>query len=170
MLDGDFPGLDDLLGATPDDILQTLTTFVLALYGQPAETSIAAARFTFYTRNKKSPKVKALPPTSPNLFLHVLRAHLQTMMWKAADQQPPPGESMDRPITDYGWSIQDDVPVPGVAEGIQLHHSCVNVINCLCKVGGGGSAAQRHAALIENTSPAPITATVVGKMAAAIPI
>ena len=89
MLDGDFPGLDDVLGemgATHDDLLKTATTFFLALYGQPAETSIESASVTLYTRNKKSPKVKALPPTSPNLFLHVLRAHLQTMLWKAADQ------------------------------------------------------------------------------------
>ena len=77
MLDGDFPGLDDVLGevgATHDDLLKTATTFFLALYGQPTETCIESARFTLYTRNKKSPKVK--PPTSPNLFLHVLRAHL----------------------------------------------------------------------------------------------
>ena len=77
MLDGDYPGLDDVLGevgATHDDLLKTATTIFVALYGQPAETSIESARFTLYTRNKKSPKVKALPPTSPNLFLHVLRA------------------------------------------------------------------------------------------------
>ena len=89
MLDGDFPGLDDVLGEAGvmhDDLLKTATTFFLALYGQPAETSIESARFTSYTLNKKSPKVKALPPTSPNLFLHVLRAHLQTMLWKAADK------------------------------------------------------------------------------------
>ena len=86
MMDGDFPGLDDVgllgeLGATHDDLLKT-ATFFLALYGQSAETSIKSARFTFYTRNKKSPKVKALPPASPNLFLHVLRAHLHTMLGK----------------------------------------------------------------------------------------
>ena len=117
MLDGDFPVLDDVLGgvgATHDDLPITATRFFLALYGQPAETSIESARFTLYTRNKKSPKVKALPPTSPNICLHVLRAHLQTMLWKAADQQSPPDESMY--ITDFGWKIRDDVPVPAVAE------------------------------------------------------
>ena len=95
MLDGDFPGLDHVLGelgTTHEDLLNTATTFFLALYGQPAETSIESARFPLYTRNKKSPNVKALPPKSPNMFLHVLRAHLQTMLWKAADQQSPPDE------------------------------------------------------------------------------
>ena len=55
MLDGDFPGLDDVLGevgATHDDLLKTaMSTFFLARYGQPAETSIESARFTLYIRN-----------------------------------------------------------------------------------------------------------------------
>ena len=64
MLDGDFSGLDDVLsgvGATHEDLLITATTFFLALYGQAGETSIESARFTLYTRNKTSPKVKDLP-------------------------------------------------------------------------------------------------------------
>ncbi len=133
MLDGDYPGLDDVLGevgATHDDLLKTATTFFVALYGQPAETSIESARFTLYTRNKKSPKVKALPPTSPNLFLHVLRAHLQAMLWKAADQQSP-DESTS--LTDFGWKIRDDVPVPAVAERDPAPPQLSDVINCQYK-------------------------------------
>ena len=38
-----------------------------------------------------SPEVKALPPTSANLFLHILRANL----WKVADQQDPHDVSAD---------------------------------------------------------------------------
>ena len=94
------------------------------------------------------------------------------MMWKEAEQQSPPDESMD--ITDFGWTIQDDVPVPGVAERDPDTPQLRDVINWMCKVvrkkSPERSAAQWHAALTENTSPAPITATVVGKMAAAIPI
>ena len=30
------------------------------------------------------PPIKALPPTSPNFPLHIKRAHLHVMMWKAA--------------------------------------------------------------------------------------
>ena len=59
---------------------------------ETAETSIESARFILYTRNKKSNKVNALPTTSPNVFLHVLRAHLQTLLWKEAGQQSPPCE------------------------------------------------------------------------------
>ena len=133
MLDGDFPGLDDVLGevgATHDEQQR----FFLALYGQPAETSIESARFTLYTRNKKSPKVKALPPTSPNLFLHVLRAHLQTMLWKAADQKSPPDELTS--LTDFGWKIRDDVPVPAVADRDPAPPQLSDVINCQCNAVG----------------------------------
>ena len=124
MLDEDFPGLDDVLGevgATHDDLLKTATMFFLALYGQPAETSIESARFTSYTRNKKSLKVKALPPASPNLLLHVLRAHLQTMLWKVADQQSPPDESMY--ITEFGWKIRMMSRCLLLPREFQLHHS-----------------------------------------------
>ena len=52
-----------------------------------------AARFNIFSKNKKSKKVMALPPTSPNLRQNALRSHLQVMLWKAADQQTPPAES-----------------------------------------------------------------------------
>ena len=136
------------MGATHDDLLKPATTVFLALYGQPAETSIESARFT---RNKKSPKVKE----STN--------HL----WKAADQQSPPDESMDN--TDFSWKIQDDVPVPAVAERDSAPPQLSDVINCQCKAVGK-NAAPKHAAVIENTSTAPVTATAVDTMAAAIPI
>ena len=144
MSDGDFPGLDYVLGdggATHGDLMKTASTFFLALYGQPTETSIESASFTLYTRNRKSPKVNSLPPTSPNLSLHVLRAHLQTMLWKAADQQSPPDESMY--ITDFGWKIRDDdhpessdIPVPAVAERDPGPPQLSDVINCQCKAVG----------------------------------
>ena len=105
----------------------TFTASETGSHHQPAETSIESARFTLYTRNKKSPKVKALPPTSPNLFLHVLRAHLQAMLWKAADQQSP-DESTS--LTDFGWKIRDDVPVPAVAERDPAPPQLSDVINC----------------------------------------
>jgi hypothetical protein len=47
--------------------------------------------------NEESPQNYGLiPPTSANLLQHVLRAHLQVMLWKAADQQAPPDESNNR--------------------------------------------------------------------------
>ena len=41
-----------------------------------------------------------LPPTSANLLQHMLRAHLQIMLWKAANCEGTAGESRD--ITNFG--------------------------------------------------------------------
>ena len=43
----------------------------------------------------------ALPPISASLLQHMLRAHLQIMLWKAADCEGTAGESRD--ITRFGW-------------------------------------------------------------------
>ena len=49
-----------------------------------------------------------LPPTEQNLLLHILRAHLQTMLAKSVDQVAPP----ELDIKKNGWEIKDDIPVP----------------------------------------------------------
>ena len=56
------------------------------------------------------------------------------MLWKAADQQSPPDESMY--ITDFGWKIRDDVPVPAVAERDPAPPQLSDVINCQYKAVG----------------------------------
>ena len=56
------------------------------------------------------------------------------MLWKAADQQSPPGESMY--ITDFGWKIRDVVPVPAVAEIDPAPPQLSDVINCQRKAVG----------------------------------
>ena len=50
------------------------------------------------------------------------QAHLQTMLWKAADHQGPPNESAD--ITHFGWEIRDDIPIPQFLSllRVTLHH------------------------------------------------
>ena len=48
--------------------------------------------------------LKKLPPTDANLQLHVLRAHLQMLLWKAADQRDPPEEA--RNIANCVWNIE----------------------------------------------------------------
>ena len=53
-------------------------------------------------------KVMPLPPTEQNLLLHILRAHLQTMLAKSVDQVVPP----ELDIKKNGWEIKDDIPVP----------------------------------------------------------
>ena len=43
----------------------------------------------------------ALPPTSSKRLQHTLWAHLQIMLWKAADYEGTAGELRD--ITNFGW-------------------------------------------------------------------
>lgn len=137
LLAGDFPGLADVLGevgTTQTDLMEAANPFFSALYRQLPGTSMESARFTLFTKKKKSPKVMALPPTSTNLLQHVLRAHLQCMLWKAADQQAPPDESAN--ITHFGWEIQDTIPVPVIAQGDPAPPELIDVIQCKCKAQG----------------------------------
>ena len=116
LLAGDYLGLADVLGEVGTiyaDLMEAAKPFFAALYHQLPGTSMESAHFTLFAKKKKSPKVMALPPTSTNLLQHVLRAHLQVMLWKAADHQAPPDESAN--ITHFGWDIQDSIPIPVVA-------------------------------------------------------
>ena len=58
------------------------------------------ARDRFFIGRKKPQSLKKLQPTDANLQLHVLRAHLQLLLWKAADQRDPPEETRD--IANFG--------------------------------------------------------------------
>ena len=83
---------NDIDGLGEPDISQgqlkaTAGAFFLALYGQKKTDSLNSARYKMYMSRKKPPPLKKLAPTDNNLQLHVLRAHLQMMLWKAADQR-----------------------------------------------------------------------------------
>ena len=63
---------------------------------------MSEARYRIYTRKSgKLPKLMSLPPTELNPFLHILRAPLQTILAKSADQQAPP----ELDIIKYVWEI-----------------------------------------------------------------
>ena len=64
---------------------------------------------------KRNPKVVALPPTSVNLLQHILRAHLQVMLWKASDCVDLPGESRD--IQNFGREFRNENSIPVIVEG-----------------------------------------------------
>ena len=137
LLAQDFPGLADVLGevgTTQADLIEAAKPFFAALYRQLPGTTMESARFKLFTKKKKSPKVMALPPTSANLLQHVLRAHLQTMLWKAADHQGPPDESAD--ITHFGWEIRDGIPIPVIAQGDPAPPELIDVIQCQCRAQG----------------------------------
>ena len=50
---------------------------------------------------EKAMRIMALPPTDLNLFLHLKRAHLHMLLWKAADHLGLPEVS----ISEYGWEL-----------------------------------------------------------------
>jgi len=77
-----LPGLAHELGeveATHTNLMEAAQTYFCALYCQPSGTSMENAYFKLFTK-KKTTKIMTLPPTSANLLLHVLRAHLQVML------------------------------------------------------------------------------------------
>ena len=137
LLAGQCMGLEDVLGEvnmTSQSLLDAARIYFTALYSQPQGTSLESARLRLYTKSKKNPKVMALPPTSANLLQHVLRAHLQIMLWKAADQQGPPEQSTD--ITQFGWEFKDDIPIPVIAHGDPAPSDLIDVIKCQCRAQG----------------------------------
>ena len=54
-----------------------------------------------HRKQGKPQRIMLLPPTDTNIYLHVRRAHLQMLLWKATDQQGPPDVS----ISEYDWKI-----------------------------------------------------------------
>ena len=56
--------------------------------------------------------------TTANMYQHVLRAHLEVMLWKAAGQLVPPADITDSAdITNDRWELKDGIPIPVVALG-----------------------------------------------------
>ena len=116
--------------ATHAQLKEAGQAFFCALYGQPQGTSMSEARYNMYTRKHGKPlKVMSLPPTDKNLLLHILRAHLQTILAKAADQVAPP----ELDITKYGWDIKDEIPVPSISDQPPGPKNLMDVVRCGCK-------------------------------------
>ena len=126
LMNNDIDGLQDVLGE-PDisqgQLKATAGAFFLALYGQKKTDSLNSARYKMYMSRKKPPPLKKLPPTDNNLQLHVLRAHLQIMLWKAADQRHPP---VDVDVKEGG------VVTPSVSNAPVAPQGFLDVVSCSC--------------------------------------
>ena len=97
-----------------------------------------------------------LPPTSANhLLQHILWAHLQVMLWKAANYEGPLGESRD--ITNFGWEFQDKIS-KAIAEVDHAPQELLDVIQCQCKAR---SVLLRHVDTTSSTCHARHSATVM---------
>ncbi|KAJ8392658.1 hypothetical protein AAFF_G00073320 [Aldrovandia affinis] len=86
-------------GATDLQITEAVRGFFLALYNQRKSAPLNVARYDIYQKRKTPSALKTLPPTERNAHLHGRRAHLQVLLWKAADRPDPPAVD----ITKFGW-------------------------------------------------------------------
>ena len=68
--------------------------------------------------------LKKLPPTDTNLQLHVLRALLQMLLWKAADQRDPPEEARNIAI----WNIEGSAITPAVSTAPVAPQALLDVV------------------------------------------
>ena len=88
------------------------------------------ARAHYNRCHKKPPPLKKLPSTDANLQLHVLRAHLQMLMWKAADQRDLPEEA--RNIANFGWNIEGSAITPAISTAPVAPQELLDVVSCSC--------------------------------------
>ena len=86
-----------------------------------------------YYKRKNPPPLKSLPPTNMNLALHIRRAHLQIMLWRAANKANPPAVK----ITDYGWDVDANNEVmPVLSREPIASEQLMDVISCSCHAEG----------------------------------
>lgn len=97
-------------------------------------------------------KVMSLPPKFVNLLQHLLRAHIQVLLWKAVDQKAAPIESED--ITNFGWDIKNDIPAPLIAQGHPAPPVLIDVICYLCRSKACSCNKQLIANVLENLAVA----------------
>ncbi|CAL8311163.1 unnamed protein product [Gadus morhua 'NCC'] len=106
-------------------------TVDLQLYIVKKSKSMSNTRYQIYSGSKKLPKLKKLPPTDANLMLHILRAHLQVMLWKAAGQREPPAEARD--ISKFGWEVaKEGAVMPALDIQAVAPINLLDVTSCPC--------------------------------------
>ena len=83
-----------------------------------------------YTKKKgEPPLVKPLPSTDKNLPLHMLRAHCQALLWKAADKH----NAQSVCITELGWEWLNNVPCPVIASGPLTPSDLMKIVRYQCR-------------------------------------
>ena len=96
-------------GSSLKDIAAECTQFIAACYGSKKRDSMSQARIDVWSRKmakpklSKAPELKSLPPTTEAFEQNVRRAHIQTAIWKSANESDPP--QLD--LTEYGW-VRDE--------------------------------------------------------------
>ena len=102
---------------------------------------MSEARVHFFRGRKKPPPLKKLPLTDANLQLHVLRADLQMLLSKAADQRDLPEETRD--IVNFDWSIDGSIITPTVSTAPVAPQALLDVVSCSCTAEGKACSGTR---------------------------
>jgi hypothetical protein len=114
------------------DVITAGHKFMSILYKEKQShttTSMNELRHAIFVSRKDTPKIKSLPPTDPALNENIMRAHLQTMLWKASDQLEPP----DVNISDFGWDIVNGIPNPRTGVSKVAPPELMKVVACSCR-------------------------------------
>ena len=88
--------------------------FLCLLYGD-STMSVTELRYKIFSNKKNTPAIKPSPTVSAVRY-HILLAHLQCMLWKAADSLHP----LVVGFTKFGW------------ENVQGHFRPVSGVNVVC--------------------------------------
>ena len=94
--------------ATISDVMRTGCRMFGRLYGTKCDTTMNALQYKIFSTRLKVPSLMSLPPTDDSLALHLKRAHIHAMLWKAADWNQPPNVD----LCDYGWAMSAGTPSP----------------------------------------------------------
>ena len=133
---GYFPELDDILGQvkiTQDQLMRAGKKFVCALYGVLFQMSMGKARHRLFISKKgKTLRVMALPPTEPNLMLHLLRVQHAMILAKSVVKDAPP--VLD--ITSCGYDVKDSCVNPVISKLPARTDSIIDSIACSCAAVG----------------------------------
>ena len=165
----DQSGLYTVFGeqsANHQQLLETGRKIICSLYGVAAGENMVSARYALYIKRTRGKAVCVciLPPTDANLSYHILRAHHQVMLWKAADQQTPPAVN----IAAYGWSVVQGVcHLHALQEDQQLLLPSWSSSTANAKLSGK-LAAVMHVAVILQDCLARYTVIVLAKPCATI--
>ncbi len=144
----------EVLGQTDANLCDVISAghrFFSILYsGKQSTTTMNLLRHTIFISKRDTPKIKTLPPTDSALDEHIKRAHLQTMIWKAADEDGPPEVN----ITAFGWNIIDNIPKPRTGMSEVAPPELMKVVACGCCAQNACSSniCSCHAARLSCTS------------------
>lgn len=127
-------------GATLCDVIKAGRKFVSLLYKENhTHVSMNQLRYIIFVSKRDTPKIKSLPPTDLALDEHIKRAHLQTMIWKAADQVEPPEVN----ISEFGWEVNNGAPQPRTGVSEVAPSEILKVVACGCNDQSGQGSCSR---------------------------